>query len=121
MTTQFTEQKQAILSTLPSEVQEILREHPSVAENYLSIYALPDLPKDSGCSSFVVYYDCEESHSICIENGVVIPNDKPINTTPQIIEIMGPDDFVLIQVLGHTLRNRLNGNMPTVTGILVSV
>ena len=52
---------------------------------------------------------------------MVIPNDKPINTNPKIIEIMGPDDFVLIQVLGHTLRNRLNGNMPTVTGVLVSV
>ena len=51
MTTQFTEQEQSILSTLPPQVQQILSEHPSVAENYLSILERPDLPKDSGCSS----------------------------------------------------------------------
>jgi hypothetical protein len=121
MTTTFTEQEQSILNSLPLEVQQTLRENPSVADNFLRIRDLPDLSKDNECSVFEVYYDCEESHSICIENGVIIPNEKPINTNPKIIEIMGLDDFVFIQVNGFPLRNRLNGNMPTVTGIQVSV
>jgi hypothetical protein len=121
MTTPFMEQEQSILKALPTEVQQTLREHPSVAEHFLRIRELPDLPKGQGCSVFEVYYDCEDSHSICIENGVIIPNEKPINQNPKIIEIMGPDDFVHIQVNGVPLRDRLNGNMPTVTGILVSV
>jgi hypothetical protein len=121
MTTTFTEKEQSILNTLPTEVQQTLREHPSVAEHFLRVRELPDLPKGQGCSVFEVYYDCEESHSIYIEKGVMFPNEKPINPNPKIVEIMGPDDFVVIQVNGFPLRNRLNGNMPTVTGIRVSV
>jgi hypothetical protein len=119
--TTYTEQEQSILKALPTKVQKTLHENPSVAENFLRVRELPDLPKGQECSVFEVYYDCEDSHSICIEKGVIIPNEKPINTNPKIIEIMGLDDFVFIQVNGFPLRDRLNGNMPTVTGILVSV
>jgi hypothetical protein len=121
VTTLLTEQEQSVLNSFPLEVQNAFREYPSVAENVLSARKLPDLPKGEECKVFEVYYDCEKTHSISIENGVVIPNDKPINTNPKIIEIMDLDYFVFIQVNGHVLLNRLNGNMPTVIGIGVSV
>lgn len=121
MTTLFTEQEQSILNSLPLDVQQILSEFPTVAENFLSARGMPDLPKGEECSVFEVYYDCEEKPSVCIEGGVAISNDKPINMTPKIIEIMDLDYFVFIQVNKHILLNRLNGNMPTVTGIQVSV
>lgn len=118
---EFTQEEQSILNALPLAVQQTLREYPSVAENFLAAREMPDLPKGQECSVFEVYYDCEAKASICIENGVVIPNDKPINTSPRIIEIMDLNFFVYIQVEGHVLTNRLNGNMPTVTGIQVEV
>jgi hypothetical protein len=119
--TEFTEQEQSILHALPLEVQHTLREYPSVAENFLEAREMPELPKGQECSVFEVYYDCEETASICIENGVPIPNDRPINTSPKILEIMDLNFFVYIQVNKHVLVNRLNGNMPTVTGIQVEV
>lgn len=121
MTTTFTAQEQSILNALPLDVQQTLSEFPSVAENFLSARGMSDLPKGEECSVFEVYYDCEEKPSVCIEDGVAISNDKPINKNPKIIEIMDLDYFVFIQVNGKVILNRLNGNMPTVTGIQVSV
>ncbi|NJM75593.1 MAG: hypothetical protein HC852_07210 [Acaryochloridaceae cyanobacterium RU_4_10] len=115
----FTPEQQAILNKLPKIVQQTLREYPSVAENFLDSRDLPDLAEE--CSVFEVYYDCEELPSIYIENGVIIPNDRPINTSPTVIEIMDLHSFVFIQVNKHVILNRLNGNMPTVTGIQVEV
>ena len=115
----FTPEQQAIVNKLPKIVQQTLREHPSVAENFLDSRDLPDLTEE--CSVFEVYYDCEELASIYIENGVIIPNDRPINTSPTIIEIMDLNGFVFIQVNKHVILNRLNGKMPTVTGIQVEV
>jgi len=117
----FTPEQQVILGKFPQNVQQTLREYPSVAENFFDFREVPELPKGQECSVFEVYYDCEETASIHIENGAIIPNDKPINTSPKIIEIMDLHSFVFIQVNGHVLLNRLNGNMPTVTGIQVEV
>ena len=117
--TTITTEEQFLINSLPKEVQRTLAENPSVIENFLDVRLLPDLPEGESCKVFEVYYDCEESHSIYIENGVAFPNDRPINTNPKIIEIMDLDNFVFIQVNGYILCNRLNGNTPKVIGIRV--
>ena len=118
---QPTPDEQATLDALPREVQFALSEYPSIVENYLRVSALPKLSKDEGCRIFEVYYDCEDCHSLYIENGVMFSADRPINEFPRIIEVMGSDDFVLIQVMGHTIANRLNENVPAVHSVAVSV
>jgi hypothetical protein len=119
----FTDEQMAILRTLPASVREtLLNEYPSVAENFLFAREFPDLPKGSEYKAFEVYYDMEDMPRIHIENGVSVAVPKPpVEAAPRIIEIMDEVTFVFIQVDGHVILNRMNGNMPTLNEIQVEV
>jgi hypothetical protein len=119
----FTDEQMAILRTLPASVCEtLLNEYPSVAENFLFAREFPDLPKGSEYKAFEVYYDMEDMPRIHIENGVSVAVPKPqVEEAPRIIEIMDEVTFVFIQVDGHVILNRMNGNMPTLKEIQVEV
>jgi hypothetical protein len=118
----FTDEQLAILRTLPASVCEtLLTEYPSVAENFLFAREFPDLPEGSEYKAFEVYYDMEDRR-IHIEKGVSVAIPKPrVKEPPRIIEIMDEATFVFIQVDGHIILNRMNGNMPTLNEIQVEV
>jgi hypothetical protein len=119
----FTDEQMAILRTLPASVCEtLLTEYPSVAENFLFAREFPDLPKGYDYQAFEVYYDLEDMPRIHIEGGVSVAIPKPpVEDAPRIIEMMNEATFVFIQVDGHVILNRMNGNMPTLNEIQVEV
>jgi hypothetical protein len=119
----FTDEQLAILRTLPASVCEtLLNEYPSVAENYLFAREFPDLPKGYDYQAFEVYYDLEDMPRIHIERGVSVAIPTPqVEEAPRIIEIMNEATFVFIQVDGHVILNRMNGNTPTLNEIQVEV
>ena len=119
----FTDEQMTILRTLPEAVCEtLLTEYPSVAENFLFAREFPDLPEGSEYKAFEVYYDMEDMPRIHIEKGVSVAIPKPrVKEPPRIIEIMDEATFVFIQVDGHIILNRMNGNMPTLNEIQVEV
>lgn len=119
----FTDEQMAILRTLPESIYEtLLTEYPSVAENSLFAREFPDLPKGYEYEAFEVYYDMEDMPRIHIEKGVSVAIAKPsVEEAPRIIEIMNEATFVFIQVDGHVILNRMNGNTPTLNEIQVEV
>jgi len=117
----FTPTEQAALSLLPQEVQRILEKYPTVAENYLMAQALPVLTEEHEFGLFEIYYDCADEPAIAILGGVLNTNKSDTDTKPTIIEGMGDDGAVYIQVKEHVILNRVNGRFPEVKSVLVEV
>ncbi len=117
----FTPTEQAALSKLPQEVQQTLSDYPSVAENYLMALSLPVLTEDHELGLFEIYYDCADLPAIAIFGGVLTTNKSDSDTEPTIIEGMGDDGVVFIQVREHVILNRVQGRFPEVKSLLVEV
>ncbi len=121
-TTNLRQMPGTVTRTLPVAVQAAFREFPSVAENFLFAREFPDLPKGYEYEAFEVYYDREDEPRIHIERGVSVATPKErTKTPPRIIEIMDATTFIFIQVDGHVILNRMNGNMPQLNSIRVEV
>lgn len=117
----FTPTEQAILSKLPYEVQRTLKEYPTVAENYLMARSLPVLAENHEFGLFEIYYDCADIPALAISGGVLTTNKSNSDTAPTIIEGMGDDGAVFIQVKERVILNRVQGDFPEVKSVLVEV
>lgn len=117
----FTLTEQAALSKLPQEVQRTLADYPSVAENYLMARLLPALTKEHKIGLLEFYYDCAHIPAIAIKDGVLTTNKPESDQVPIILEGMGDEDVVFIQVVGHVILNRVQGHLPEVKSVLVEV
>lgn len=117
----FTQNEQNLLLQLPDKVQCILRDHPSVAENYLKECTLPDFPKDHQFDLFEVYYDCADLPALVIKNSALTSNRRAPEATPNIIEMMGDQGVVFIQVGDSVILNRIPGNVPEINSVVVQV
>jgi hypothetical protein len=117
----LTDEQKSILASLPLQVQRTLDEFPSVAENFLDNRGLPPLPAGVGCKTMEVYYDDLPEPHIHIENGVLVGTPTPLGRTARIIEIIDASNHIYIQVEGHVILNRMNGNEPVLTHIEVEV
>lgn len=117
----FTPTEQAVLSKLPPEVQQTLKEYPTVAQNYLMARALPVLTQSNEFGLFEIYYDCADIPAIAIKDGVLTTNKPNSDEAPTIIEGMGDDGAVFIQVSDHVILNRVQGHLPEVKSVLVEV
>lgn len=117
----FTPTEQAVLSKLPQEVQRMLEEYPSVARNYLIAQSLPLLTENYKLELFEIYYDCADFPALAIKNGVLTTAKPNLDTAPTIIEGMGDDGAVFIQVRDRVILNRVQGNFPEVKSVLVEV
>ena len=117
----FTPTEQAILSKLPQEVQRTLEDYPAVAQNYLMARALPMLTQSNELGRFEIYYDCADLPAIAIKDGVLTTNKTNGDTAPTIIEGIGDDGAVFIQVRDCVILNRVQGHFPEVKSVLVEV
>lgn len=117
----FTLAQQAVLSKLPQEVQQILEKYPTVAENYLTALSLPVLAEGYELELFEIYYDLADVPAMAIKKGVLTTNKINYDTTPTIIEGMGDDGAVFIQVGERVILNRVQGHFPEVKSVLVEV
>lgn len=113
--------EQAALSKLPQEVQQTLEKYPSVAQNYLTALSLPVLSEDYELGLFEIYYDCADDPAMTIKKGVLTTNEPNSDTAPTIIEGMGDDGAVFIQVGERVILNRVQGHFPQVKSVLVEV
>lgn len=113
--------EQAVLSKLPPEVQRILEDYPTVVENYLTARSLPVLNEGHEFGLFEIYYDCADLPAIAISGGVLTTNKSNSDITPTIIEGMGDDGAVFIQVGERVILNRVQGRFPEVKSVLVEV
>lgn len=113
--------EQAILSKLPQEVQLTLKDYPTVAENYLTAQSLPVLTENYKLRLFEIYYDRADFPALAIKNGVLTTNKPNCDTQPTIIEGMGDDGAVFIQVRERVILNRVRGHFPEVKAVLVEV
>jgi hypothetical protein len=117
----FTEEQKSILASLPLQVQRTLEEFPSVAENFLDNRGLPPLLGGIGCKTMEVYYNAQPEPCIHIEDGVLVGTSTPLGKPARTIEIIDDRNHIFIQVEGHVLLNRMNGNEPILTYIQVEV
>ena len=117
----FTPTEQAVLSKLPQEVQRTLEDYPTVAENYLMARVLPVLTESHEFGLFEIYYDCADLPALAIKDGVLTTNKQNSDQAPTIIEGMGDDGVVFIQVSDHVILNRVKGQFPEVKSVLVEV
>lgn len=117
----FNSTEQATLSKLAPEIQRILEEYPTVAENYLMAQALPILAENYEFGLFEIYYDCADIPALAIKDGVLTANKPNCDTVPTIIEGMGDDGAVFIQVKERVILNRVKGRFPEVKSVLVEV
>lgn len=117
----FTPTEQTVLSKLPQEVQLTLEEYPSVAENYLMARSLPELDQSNEFELFEIYYDCANIPAMAIKKGVLTTNKINCDTPPTIIEGMGDDGAVFIQIRDCVILNRVQGHFPQVKSVLVEV
>ena len=117
----FTPTEQAVLSKLPQEVQRTLKDYPSVAQNYLMARSLPVLTENYKLGLFEIYYDCADIPALAIKKGVLTTNKINGDTPPTIIEGMGDDGVVFIQVKESVILNRVGGQFPEVRSVLVEV
>ena len=117
----FTPTEQTVLSKLPQEVQRTLSEYPSVAQNYLMAQSLPVLTENYKLGLFEIYYDCADLPALAIKNGVLTTNKTNCDTPPTIVEGMGDDGAVFIQVRDRVILNRVQGHFPEVKSVLVEV
>lgn len=117
----FTSTEQAVLSKLPQEVQLTLKDYPTVAENYLMARSLPVLTENYKLGLFEIYYDCADFPALAIKNGVLTTNKTNCDTQPTIVEGMGDDGAVFIQVKERVILNRVGGHFPEVKSVLVEV
>ncbi len=117
----FTPIEQAVLSKLPQEVQLTLKDYPTVAENYLMAQSLPVLTENYKLGLFEIYYDCADFPALTIKNGVLTTNKTNYDTPPTIVEGMGDDGAVFIQVRERVILNRVGGHFPEVKSVLVEV
>lgn len=117
----FTPTEQAVLSKLPQEVQRILEDYPTVAENYLTAQSLPVLTENHEFGLFEIYYDCADTPVIAIKDGVLANNKPNSDSVPTIIECMDADDAVFIQVRDLVILNRVQGHFPEVKSVLVEI
>jgi hypothetical protein len=116
----FTPTEESLLKALPKPVQQAMIHYPSVAENYLRCHALPLVPEGHPFNFFEIYYDCQELPILDIKQGVSRPTSpRTSNQPPVIIEMVGDDDVVFIQVAGHVILNRTNGNLPDIYTVLL--
>ena len=117
----FTPTEEAVLSKLPQEVQRILKDYPTVVENYLMARSLPVLAQRNELGLFEIYYDCADLPALAIKDGVLTTNKPNSDEAPTIIEGMGDDGIVFIQVEDHVILNRVKGRFPEVKSVLVEV
>ena len=117
----FTPTEQTVLSKLPQEVQRTLEKYPSVAQNYLMAQSLPVLTENYKLGLFEIYYDCADLPALAIKNGVLTTNKTNCDTPPTIVEGMGDDGAVFIQVRDRVILNRVQGHFPEVKSVLVEV
>jgi hypothetical protein len=117
----FTPIEQTVLSKLPQEVQRTLEEYPSVAQNYMIAKSLPVLVQSNELELFEIYYDCADIPALAIKKGVLTTNKINCDTQPTIIEGMGDDGAVFIQVGDCVILNRVQGHFPQVKSVLVEV
>ena len=117
----FTPTEQTVLSKLPQEVQRILKDYPTVVENYLMARALPMLTQSNELGLFEIYYDCADLPAIAIKDGVLTTNKTNGDNAPTIIEGMSDDGAVFIQVRESVILNRVGGHFPEVKSVLVEV
>ncbi|PSB24507.1 hypothetical protein [Chlorogloea sp. CCALA 695] len=117
----FTPTEQTVLSKLPQEVQRILKDYPTVVENYLMARSLPVLAQSNELGLFEIYYDCADIPAMAIKKGVLTTNKINGDTPPTIIEGMGDDGAVFIQVGDCVILNRVGGHFPEVRSVLVEV
>ena len=117
----FTPTEQTVLSKLPQEVQRILKDYPTVVENYLMARSLPVLDQSNELGLFEIYYDCADIPAMAIKKGVLTTNKINGDTPPTIIEGMGDDGAVFIQVRDCVILNRVGGHFPEVRAVLVEV
>lgn len=113
----FTQAEQNKLLQLPKAVQRILQEYPSVAENYLRASSLPVLPESHQFGLFEVYYDGADIPTLVVKDTVFTSNKRETETDPIIIEVMGDDDVVFIEVADTVILKRFPGNLPTIDSI----
>jgi hypothetical protein len=113
--------QQAMLSNLPQEVQRTLEDYPSVAQNYMIARSLPVLVQSNELELFEIYYDCADIPAMAIKKGVLTTNKINYDTPPTIIEGMGDDGAVFIQVGDCVILNRVQGRFPEVKSVLVEV
>ena len=111
--------QQDALLELHEEVRHTLESYPSVLENYLMARSLPILSKEHKFGLFEFYYDCAEIPAFAVKNGVLSTNKLDSEQVPTIIEVMGDQDVVFIQVSGHVILNRVQGDLPEVKAVLV--
>lgn len=117
----FTLTEQAALSKLPQEVQRTLEDYPSVAENYLMARSLPVLTEEYEFGLLEIYYNCADIPALAIKDGVLSTNKPESEQVPTIIEGMGDDGLVFIQVSDHVILNRVQGRFPEIKSVLVEV
>lgn len=94
----LTPAQQYALLQLHEEVQQTLENYPSVLENYLMARSLPKLNKGHKFGLFEIYYDCAELPALAVKNGELSTNKLNSEREPTIVEVMGDDGVVFIQV-----------------------
>lgn len=119
--TTFTPNEQSLLLQLPDKVQCILRDYPSVAQSYLNECTLPVFSRDHQFDLFEVYYDCAELPALVIKNSALTSNQRAPEVAPTIIEMMGDQGVVFIQVGDSVILNRIPGNVPEINSVVVQV
>lgn len=117
----FTPTEQAVLSKLPQEVQQTLKDYPTVAQNYLMGRSLPVLTQSNEFGLFEIYYDCADIPAIAIKDGVLTTNKLNSDEAPTIIEGMNDDGVVFIQVSEHVILNRIQCQLPQIKFLPVEV
>lgn len=115
--TTYTQTEQDKLLQLPEAVQRILEEYPSVAENYLRASLLPTFPETHQFGLFEVYYDGEDVPALAVKDAVFMSTPRETEADPTIIEVMGDEDVVFIEVADAVILKRISGDLPAIDSI----
>lgn len=115
--TTYTQTEQDKLLQLPAAVQRILKDYPSVAENYLRASLLPHFPETHQFGLFEVYYDGADVPALAVKDAVFRSTPREIEAAPTIIEVMGDEDVVFIEVADIVILKRFPGDLPVISSI----
>ena len=102
MDNRLTPTQRDAIEGLPLEVQQTLENYPSVVQNYIIGQLLPRLNEGHKYNLYEVYYDCAATPTVVVKNEVLTTNERDSDRRPTIVEAMGDDGVVFIEVNGHT-------------------
>ena len=117
----LTPEQEIQLLQLPEEVLQIFGDYPEVADNYLRVKDLPNLPDEYQSGLYEIYYDREDLPVMSINKGLLSSRKRDYRIPPNVIQVMTDHDVVYIQVGPHVIHKRFGNALPEVLAVLVQV